>query len=163
MTFKRNTGGAHTDVTTTVKRHNGSTWLPVLTIKRHNGAGWTTVWSIVSLSNASVSYASATFNTEATYTIKSDGTISKKLGSTTTSIGTWKNAGVGSDFEVRATLNSGDTPVGTLATWTAVSSDQSWTLQSVSGIETCDLTIELRSVSGSTAASATITITSEKL
>jgi hypothetical protein len=60
--------------------------------------------------------------------------------------GTWLQAGVASDFEVRATLNSGDVPAGSaVGSWLSCGSQQSWS-QSVLGVDIkfSDLTIEVR-------------------
>jgi hypothetical protein len=48
-------------------------------------------------------------------------------------------------YEVRATLNSGTTPVGTLNTWLSLSANRSWSLQQIdTGTKACSLTIEIR-------------------
>lgn len=50
------------------------------------------------------------------------------------------------DYEIRATLDSGDTPTGTIGSWEALSSDRQWTLQTSTPLDTvtCTLTIEIR-------------------
>lgn len=79
----------------------------------------------------------------ATYTINADGTVKNHV---PTSLGIWLLLGANSDFEVRATFNTGDSPSGSaLATWLAASTSRSWTLtQSSPGETTCNLTIEIR-------------------
>lgn len=52
-----------------------------------------------------------------------------------------------SEYEVKATLNSGDTPAGdSLATWLSLSTSRDWTLQNgtIEGESTCSLTLEIR-------------------
>lgn len=50
-----------------------------------------------------------------------------------------------SDYEIRATLDSGDTPdTGTQGSWLALSTSREWTQASASGIETSSLTFEIR-------------------
>lgn len=98
----------------------------------------------------------------ATYSVHLDGTVKNHV---PTSLEIWLLQGVNSDYEVRATLASGDTPSGTLATWLLLSTTRSWSLtQSVAGTKTCNLTIEIRRVSDSVVldtATATITATVE--
>ncbi len=50
------------------------------------------------------------------------------------------------DYEIRATLSSGDTPVGTIGSWTALSTMQEWTLteDTLDDTDTCTLFIEIR-------------------
>jgi len=49
-----------------------------------------------------------------------------------------------SDYEVRATLSSGDTPDGTLGSWLSLATTKSWTLQSSSGALSSDILLEVR-------------------
>jgi hypothetical protein len=66
-----------------------------------------------------------------------------------------------SNYQVRATLNSGDTPTGSaLATWLTVSTFRSWLLNASAGtLLTCNLTIEVRDIATSTVqATATVTL-----
>ena len=72
------------------------------------------------------------------------------LGSTAS--GTWATpvaAGNGDDYEIRATLNSGSTPTGTLGTWLALTSNRQWSISSTgaAGLVTCNLTLEIRDAS----------------
>jgi len=51
------------------------------------------------------------------------------------------------DYEIRATLSSGDTPdTGTIGSWEALSTTREWTLveETADASETCDLLIEIR-------------------
>lgn len=49
------------------------------------------------------------------------------------------------NYEVRATLNSGDNPTGTEGSWLALTSTRDWYLvQSSAGATMCNLTIEIR-------------------
>ncbi len=57
-----------------------------------------------------------------------------------------KSAAPGS-YEIRATLNSGDGPVGTVGSWLALTSTRTWSLTKpgfVAGSRECELTIEIR-------------------
>lgn len=72
------------------------------------------------------------------------------VGISTTTRFTWLLSGASSDYAVRATLDSGDTPAGTLGTWTTISSTREWSLtQITNGFKSCSLTIEVRRVSDS--------------
>lgn len=48
------------------------------------------------------------------------------------------------NYDVRATLVSGDTPSGTLNSWLPLSSSRSWSLTAVADAYACTLTIEIR-------------------
>lgn len=74
----------------------------------------------------------------------------------------WMVTGAVADYECRATLNSGDTPTGTLATWLALSTTRTWELSTSSGLLTCNLTIEIRDAATTTVLdSASVTLTVE--
>lgn len=49
-----------------------------------------------------------------------------------------------SDYEVRATLSSGNTPTGTLGSWLSLGTTKSWTLQSSSGALSSVILLEIR-------------------
>lgn len=75
----------------------------------------------------------------------------------TSVIGNWVNPSTkAADWEIRAVLDSGDTPTGTLGTWLSLSSNREWSF-SVSSPESlsCVLTFEFRRV-GDTSAEVTI-------
>lgn len=67
------------------------------------------------------------------------------------------------NYEVRATLNSGTTPTGTLNTWLNLGTTREWTLTASTGnFLTCNLTIEIRDTATSTVrATATLTLESD--
>ena len=104
----------------------------------------------------------------ATYTLESDGDVVRvttTLGSA--DIGDWisPKASAPSDYEVRATLNSGTLTSGTTGSWLALSSNRSWTLTraTVGAADQVNLTIEIRKGAGATLASATVTLDAERL
>lgn len=86
-----------------------------------------------------------------------DGTYSVSSGSFTEPRGNWVNpATAASQWEIRATLASGDTPTGTLGTWLPLSSSRLWRLSRVStGVSSCNLTFEFRRNGGSVATTLT--------
>lgn len=61
---------------------------------------------------------------------------------------TWLISGAGADYDIRCTVNSGDTPSGSAtATWLNLASARAWTLTDTSvlgGAKTNNLTIEIR-------------------
>lgn len=119
----------------------------------------------VSINDATVSHTVNNSGTaQAGYVIDSDGQVYRNVGGTLTAIDTWLDSGLNSDFEVRATLASGDTPTGTLNTWQACSSDRSWSVSATGGggaVKSCVLTIELRDAASPNTVrdSASITLT----
>ena len=121
----------------------------------------------ISLSGVAVSSVGSGSQT-ATYTLESDGDVVRAttpLGSS--DIGDWitPKASAPSDYEVRATLNSGTLTSGTTGSWLALTSNRSWTLTqaTVGAADPVDLTIEIRKGSGATLASATVTLDAERL
>lgn len=80
------------------------------------------------------------------YTIDSDGNAYRNRGGVVSAIEEWLHSGLNTDFEVRATLLSGDTPSGTLGSWLVCSSDNGWLIQSDNGdgMAACSLTVEIR-------------------
>ena len=121
----------------------------------------------ISLSGVAVSSVGSGSQT-ATYTLESDGDVVRAttpLGSS--DIGDWitPKASAPSDYEVRATLNSGTLTSGTTGSWLALTSNRSWTLTqaTVGAADQVDLTIEIRKGSGATLASATVTLDAERL
>ena len=76
-------------------------------------------------------------------------------------VGDWVTpVATASQWEIRATLDSGDVPLGALGTWLPLTSDQTWTVvASVDTFVTSVLTFEFRKVGGG-AAEFTITGTS---
>jgi hypothetical protein len=108
-------------------------------------------------SNATVTLEAAygVFNTTGTpdasivsISFESDGDIITN-GFSIVDAGDWispKSAAPGS-YEIRATLNSGDTPVGTLGSWLALTSTRTWSLTkpgNIAGFRECELTVEIR-------------------
>jgi hypothetical protein len=121
----------------------------------------------IALSGVAVSSVGSGSQT-ATYTLESDGDVVRAttpLGSS--DIGDWitPKASAPSDYEVRATLNSGTLTSGTTGSWLALTSNRSWTLTqaTVGAADPVDLTIEIRKGSGATLASATVTLDAERL
>lgn len=97
------------------------------------------------------------------YRLVNTGAAQKRISGSYVAIANeWLLLGSGSDYESRATLNSGDTPTGTLATWQALSTTRTWELSTSSGSLACNLTIEIRDVATSTVlASADIDLSVE--
>ena len=120
----------------------------------------------ISLSNVGVSSTGAGSQT-ATYTLESDGDVmSDSTIFGPVDEGDWitPKASAPSDYEARATLDSGDTPTGTLNSWQALTSNRAWSLtQSTTGSKQAILTIEIRKGSGPALASATVTLEVENL
>jgi hypothetical protein len=103
----------------------------------------------------------------ATYTLESDGDIVRfttPLGSG--DIGDWisPKSAAPSNYEVRATLNSGSLTSGTTDSWLALTSNRSWSLTRVvvGAADQVDLTIEIRKGSGAVLATATVTLDAER-
>lgn len=113
------------------------------------------------LAGATIASRSILGTSSAGYELNADGIAYEGVNGSYSAIsGEWLLAGSASDFEVRATLNSGTTPSGTLGSWVALSTTRTWELSAPSGqVRSCELTVEIRRASDSTVvATATITI-----
>ena len=123
----------------------------------------------ISLSGVAVSSVGSGSQT-ATYTLESDGdVVTATTPGGSVDAGDWidPKASAPSDYEVRATLNSGTLNGGSSATgsWLALTSNRSWGVtQIVVGVaDTVDLTIEIRKGSGAALASATVTLDAQRV
>ena len=124
-------------------------------------------FSLSGLSGGLADFAS--FTATASFTVDSDGdlTLFTTTGGTVNDDWTLPNgAGVGSGYEVKLTINSGDSPTSgpSLATWHALSSVRTWTWDVTgSGVLSANVTLEIRITSGSTVASQTFGVDAEAI
>lgn len=96
--------------------------------------------------------------------IATDGDVDERDAvSTYTDRGDWLLAGgTASDYEVQATLSSGDTPTGTLGSYLALSTNREWYLDTNGGFETCVLAITIRRIANtSDSISFNVTLTAD--
>lgn len=119
------------------------------------------------IENAKILTPSSTDTASANYELRSNGTAWRITGGNATQISNeWLLAGLPSSFDVRATLQSGSTPLGSaLATWLVLSQLREWHVERVVssvGITQSILLVEIRDgVSLAVLATATITLTAE--
>lgn len=168
MTFKVKKSGAFSDPTA-VKRKSGGSFIDVGFVKVMKGGVWVTVWPttpVVSITDQEI-IRTSTLNTTAGYALNASGAVEKTEGTSTTTLETWLLSGSAGDYQVRATLLSGDTPSGTFGTWQTLSSTRTWSLQDVvadATVLSAIFTVEIRlTSSGVVLDTATIELTSEKL
>lgn len=156
-----------------VKVWNGSAWVNAQAGKVWNGSAWVDFLVNITISNDSVSvdtvYESDFDYNIANYGIKSNGKI-YAIGNSSTSglfYGTTHDTNwvtpttAASGYEVRATLVTGNTPIGpALNTWHACTSDRIWYLDLTGfGQYSCTLTIDIRDTATSTIRdTATVTL-----
>jgi hypothetical protein len=130
---------------------------------------WKLIHALVALTNVSPTFVSANpADSFAGYRLNSAGTVHKAEGSTLSfgaSLSTWLLGGAASDYEVRATVNSGSLSTGTAATWQALSTTREWSRSrsvNTAGVDTVNLTIEIRlASSGTVIATCTVVLTAE--
>ena len=96
------------------------------------------------------------------------GAAERKKGTSYTTLYTWLLSGRAGDYEVRASSFSGDALAsGTLNTWQALSTSREWILginRFETKTKTCTFLLEIRPAGGgSTLASATMTLSTERL
>jgi len=165
MTFKRTSGGASIDLTTSANRRESGTWKPIDLVRRRSGGAWTIAWQRINLSDLAAFSTTFIGTATARYNVKSDGTIFGTSGNNTTSqLGTWLTFGTASNYEVRATVVSGTLSSGTTGSWLDLASDREWTVAQVTvGINTAVITVEIRNASTLVVVdSATIEIEAER-
>jgi hypothetical protein len=122
----------------------------------------------IALSGLTISAIGSGGAQTATYTLESDGdVISATTGDGSLDAGDWisPKASAPSDYEVRATLDSGDPPTGTVSSWLALTSNRSWSLTqfAAGSSKESNLTIEIRKGAGATLASAAVTLYAERI
>lgn len=149
--------------------NDAGTWRQIQNIYVNDAGTWRLVYQ------AAVVFLTATIaggtsfsptNASVTYSLNSNGTISRVFNGNIFSIGQWIDpiSAASEGYECRATLLSGTTPTGSLGTWLALTSDQAWFLSRTTvGTTTCQLTVEIRRASDATVlTSQTVTITATK-
>lgn len=166
MPFQIYNGSAWVDPTT-IKRSDGSTWTDVQNIYRSDGTSWILVWTrvLVNIANKTVGdfvFGGGDHWASSSYELLSSGVAREvtSAGGTFNYSGEWLTSGSASSVEVRATLQSGSTPSGTLNTWLNLGTTRSWTLSRTGiGTSSCVLLVELRNAaSGTVLDTATITL-----
>lgn len=96
------------------------------------------------------------FNSDGTVDIVEEGSATQHQSATDWII---PNSAASSLYEIRATLDSGNTPdVGTIGSWEALSTNREWSFTDTSN-KTCSLTIEIRINGGTVLDSATYNLT----
>ena len=103
----------------------------------------------IDLQSATASEQQFISSATATLTAEADGETSGQGNLILTVPNWWTGApdvGIGSNYEIRATVALGDTPTsGSLNTWLSLSVDRTWGLtRTVTGTSSCQLTIEIR-------------------
>ena len=164
MTAKRMNAGSFTDITTRKRRVTGS-WMDIDLIRRRVTGSWNVVFQSININGQSI-FRSSSLNATAGYRVNTSGIAEQLLGTSYTTLETWLTSGyTASNYEVRATLQSGTTPSGTLGSWLALSSSREWSLNAVVPGTTvdCTLLIEIRNATTLVVVdSASIDLTSEK-
>lgn len=162
--------GSLKDLTEAYARQGG-TIKTVSEIYARTGGQIRRVWRRFTVNITGRAIASGTLapaDSSAQYLLRSDGTSAEvtTLGGTININNQWgrpDEAGVGADYEVRATLQSGSLTSGTTGSWQNLGSNRSWTVQragSSVGTSSAQILVEIRRA-GTTDVidSATITLT----
>lgn len=111
---------------------------------------------------ASLSHPGGDGTNGVTYTMEIDGSTTTFIDITPTDAGNWLLSGAAADYDVRATLNSGDTPGGSAVdTWLNLGTERTWNLitnaTSPAFAElTAELLIEIRPAGGGATLSSAI-------
>lgn len=167
MTLKRRSAGAWTSIATTIKRKAAGSWVNVGTIKRRLSGAWVDVWPAVRITNQSISDIGPP-TALARYRLNSSGIVEKETHTASTTLETWLLVGSASDYEARATVNSGALAgVGNSATgsWLGLGSSlRQWGVGVNGTLGAATLTIEIRNASsGDVLASAVVTLDADDI
>ena len=118
MTFKRKAAGAWTDIATTIKRNAAGSWVQVCSVKRRLSGAWVTIWSAAAITDQSITSIGPTGTRTAGYRLNTSGIAESRVQADYATIETWLVVGAASDYEVRATLVTGDALTsGVVGTW----------------------------------------------
>lgn len=166
MTLKRRSAGAWTSIATTIKRKAAGSWVNVGTIKRRLSGAWVDVWPAVRITNQSISDIGPP-TALARYRLKTSGIVEEETHTASTTLETWLLVGSASDYEARATVNSGALAgVGNSATgsWLGLGSSRQWGVGVNDTLGAATLTIEIRNASsGDVLASAFVTLDADDI
>jgi len=141
---------------TSVKIGVSGVWKGVTQIWVGVGGAWKACFATVFLQNDSrVKVSVSPTDARAGWRCHSDGTVDSGVGTTGVTYNnmhTWLLSGANSDYQIRATLASGDTPsVGTMDTWEVLSTTRTWeNIVTASGQRASTITFEIRDVATST-------------
>jgi len=163
MTLKRKSAGAWTNIATTIKRNAAGSWVQVGSVKRRLSGAWVTIWSAAAaVTNQSITSLGPTGPRTAGYRLNTSGIAESRVQASYTTIETWLVVGAASDYEVRATLVTGD-PLdsGVVGTWQALSSPREWLISATTPSKMSELLIEIRITAGVVVGSATVTLEAE--
>jgi hypothetical protein len=142
-------------------------------IKRRESGIWVTYWppkggggqsTVVSFSGGTINAFKVTGTATSGVRFNDNGTVEQNKNGTYSVLENWaapSQSGLGSSYEVRATLQSGTLTSGTTGTWLAISTNPEWTVSTGSGVRDASLLIEVRPNSGAVADSATYTLHAE--
>jgi len=160
MTFKRKAAGAWTDIATTIKRNAAGSWVQVGSVKRRLSGAWVTIWSAAAVTDQSITSMGPTGTRTAGYRLNTSGIAESRVQADYSTIETWLVVGAASDYEVRATLVTGDALTsGVVGTWQALSTSQEWRISvTTPGTKLSELLIEIRTTAGVVVDSATVTL-----
>lgn len=143
---------------------DGGTWKQVQKAHVRDGGTWKQFLAYIAASITNQSLADLVLDpadASVTYRLGSDGDVYESNTLGTVSLETWLDGGSSSDFEVRATLNSGTLSSGATGSWLSLSSDREWSVtRTTLGSASAELLIEIRNATTQAVlTSATITLT----
>jgi hypothetical protein len=165
MTLDVGVGGANKDVFQTWVGVGGA-WKAIASIDVGVSSAWKDAFfgDQITISNVNIDSTVVDPGTAiARYELQSDGDIERTVSSTTSDIGDWITPKINmANYEVRATLNSGDTPSGSaLNSWLSLGTTRNWALieSGAGSSSSCSLNVEIRRASdGTVLDSATISM-----
>lgn len=167
MTLHVNDGGTWRTIQG-VYVNDGGTWREIQEIYVNDAGTWRSVYQGITIGLTDVLVQDDPFDPSdafAAYELQPDGDIQTYTGVSNADFGDWitpKSSASGA-FACRATLQSGNTPSGTLNTWLTLDNFRSWSLtRTTAGTNSCQLLIEIRRESdGVVLGSATISLVAQ--
>lgn len=136
----------------------GGVWKPITGAWIGVGGVWRRMIETIfaQLTGRSITWATASpADARVGYRLTSSGLVEGSRGASilwNQDYGTWRVLGTSSDYEVRATLNSGTLTSGTTGSWLSLGTTRAWTVEVTTNgnaLQTANLTIEIRRTSNS--------------
>lgn len=153
MAGRRRSAGSNVSLTTQRKRKSGGAWVTLTTAKRRLSGAWVNLFESVVVNDATYSsLALSPDDSSITVSFTNTGLVQISQNSfPSVTQYTWLLSGAASDYQIRATLNSGTLTSGVTGSW--LNFGQSWNVTrttNVVGTSTATITIEIRDVATST-------------
>lgn len=131
--------------------NDAGTWREIQEVYVNDAGTWRSVHvnDVITIADYAINGVFPSGSATVAYTLGNDGIIYKADEFGTEAVGQWITPQTNmANYECFASLNSGDSPTGTLSAWQSLSSTRAWSLtRSALAIASCELAIQIRRAS----------------